>query len=293
MLKLEFHLPSNFNAQAFLDFHQRDKQHTAERVQGQTLYKAILYRHQPALLRFELLPGQALVSVDTDQNDAVARQDFTIIAERMLGLTQDVQTFENTYSDHPVLAPLLKSHTGLRLDVLARPFEALSWAIIGQQISLSAATSVRRQLILNANIKHGDLYCYPDEHAITHMGKGLLRKSGLSEAKATTLLQIAERLHNGQLTLPLQASAEQIEVVMQSLIGVKGIGDWTLNYCLLRGYAWQDGALEGDVAVRHKLQLLLGLESRPSIAETKLWLENFKPWRSLVAAHLWAYKDKN
>ena len=292
MLKLEFSLPSNFNAEAFLNFHQRDKEHTAEHVCGQTLFKAILYRHQPAILAFKLYPAFASVEVETIHNDANAKQDFILISQRMLGLTQDTQTFESIYSEHPVLAPLIKHQAGLKLDVLASPFEALSWAIIGQQISLAAATSVRRRFILTANIKYGDLYCYPDEKVVIQMGKESLCQSGLSATKAITLLRIADMLENGQLILPLRATDEQIKNITQSLINVNGIGDWTLNYCLLRGYAWLDGALQGDVAVRNKLQALLNLERRPSITEAKLWLEDFKPWRSLVAAHLWAYKDK-
>lgn len=292
MLNLEFSLPTSFDVQAFLSFHQRDKEQVAERSVAQTLFKAIHYRHQPALLTFTFSPGIASVAVDCIYQDARAEQDFTLIAKRMLGLTQDTQTFENTYAEHPILGPLIKKQAGLKLSVLASPFEALSWAIIGQQISLAAATSVRRRLILMAGVQYDDLYCYPDEKLISQMGKASLQQSGLSETKATTLLRIAEMLENGQMSLPLQASDEQIETVTQSLLSIKGVGGWTLNYCLLRGYAWLDGALEGDVAVRNKLQVLLNLETRPSIAETKLWLENFKPWRSLVAAHLWAYKNK-
>ena len=77
---------------------------------------------------------------------------------------------------------------------------------------------------------------------------------------------------------------QQIE---QQLLAIKGIGPWTLNYCLLRGYGWPDGSLHGDVAVRRAIGLLQK-EEKPDAAAARIWLDQFQPWRALVAAHLWA-----
>lgn len=70
-----------------------------------------------------------------------------------------------------------------------------------------------------------------------------------------------------------------------------GIGPWTLNYTLLRGFGWLDGSLHGDVAVRRGLQLLLESDEKITEAEAQTWLVEFSPWRALVAAHLWAAKS--
>ena len=75
--------------------------------------------------------------------------------------------------------------------------------------------------------------------------------------------------------------------VEKALLAIKGIGPWTVNYVLLRGFGWLDGSLHGDVAVRNALARLL---ARPGVsqAEAGQWLAGFAPWRALVAAHLWA-----
>ena len=75
--------------------------------------------------------------------------------------------------------------------------------------------------------------------------------------------------------------------ISRRLLALKGVGPWTVNYMLLRGYGHLDGPLHGDVAVRRALARLLETESVDA-AQTELWLRDFAPWRALVAAHLWA-----
>jgi DNA-3-methyladenine glycosylase II len=52
-----------------------------------------------------------------------------------------------------------------------------------------------------------------------------------------------------------------------------------------------DGSLHGDVAVRRNIQTLLGTTEKISADEAQVWLQEFSPWRALVAAHLWAQQS--
>lgn len=54
----------------------------------------------------------------------------------------------------------------------------------------------------------------------------------------------------------------------------------------MRGFAWLDGSLHGDAAVRRYLQVLLKQDTLTA-KQTEQWLQQFSPWRALVAAHLW------
>lgn len=89
------------------------------------------------------------------------------------------------------------------------------------------------------------------------------------------------------LTAPAEGGAA-IEDMAAALLAIKGVGPWTVNYTLLRGYAHADCSLHGDVAVRAALQRLLGEPSKPDIARTERWLARYRPHRSMAAAHLWA-----
>jgi DNA-3-methyladenine glycosylase II len=93
--------------------------------------------------------------------------------------------------------------------------------------------------------------------------------------------------------LPLDTWADTCpaDEIRARLLAVRGIGPWTVNYTLLRGFGWPDGSLHGDVAVRRGLQLLLGRDDKINAAEAEDWLAEFSPWRALVAAHLWALKS--
>ena len=81
---------------------------------------------------------------------------------------------------------------------------------------------------------------------------------------------------------------DDIEAASAALLAVKGIGPWTVNYALLRGYGYPDCSLHGDVAIRAALQRLLGEDAKPDMARTEALLAQYKPHRTMAAAHLWA-----
>jgi len=288
-LELQLALPADYRLADLLDFHRRDVQALAERVGDRNLAKGILWRGQPACLSLEFAPGQVRVGllVDGDAGDEAA--PLRALAEHMLGLTQPVEAFEDAYAGHPLLGPLVAANRGLRVPQSASPFEALSWAISGQQISLAVAISLRRKLIQLAGRRHsGGLLCYPDAAAVAALDEDSLGRAGFSRAKSQTLLLLAREVQAGRLPLDAWLEHEPAEAIGARLLALKGIGPWTVDYALLRGFARLDGSLHGDAAVRRQLGRLLGREERLDQAFVRDWLRPFAPWRALVAAHLWA-----
>jgi len=285
-------LPAAYRAADFLAFHGRDAAATAERVDGNVLHKAVVWAERPACLTVRFGARQAAVELVVDAADAVPEAAAARrMARRMLGLQQAVGEFEARYRAHPELGPLIAANHGLRVPLLATPFEALVWAVIGQQISLAAATSVRRRLIEAAGIRHSQgLLCHPDAARLARMDRAALRGAGLSQAKVAAVSALSEAIADGSLPLAGWAEAPPVAEIRARLAAIRGIGPWTVEYTLLRGFGHLDGSLAGDVAVRRKLQRLLGREDRISAPEAARWLAQFTPWRALVAAHLWAWR---
>jgi len=285
-------LPRTFRRDDILAFHRRDAQQVAERVDGGTLQKGIAWAGSPACLtvRFRARYAEAALVIDGAPAESAA-EAFERMARRMLGLTQRIGDFERRHRRHPQIGRLIAGHPGLRVPLAATPFEALAWAITGQQISVAAAVSVRRRLIQAAGLRHsGGLWCFPDARRIARLDEAALRAAGFSRAKAQTLRALSGLVARGRLPLDAWADAPPVEDIRAQLSQIRGIGPWTIDYALLRGFGWLDGSLHGDVAVRRGLQALLDSPDSIGAADAQRWLAAFSPWRALVAAHLWAMR---
>ena len=282
-------LPAAYRQQDVLAFHGRDTQSVAEKVGPSRLRKGMLLGGIPIAIDIALDGTRAECTVEADAalTPAGAR-DVREATLNILGLRIDPQPFADFSANDTLLGPLARAQPGLRIVQSATVFEALTWAIIGQQINLPFAIALRRTFILQAGRQHSSgLWCYPEAVDVARLAVEDLTSRKFSRAKAETLLRLARLVDAGTLALALPASGG-IEAVSAALLAVKGIGPWTVNYALLRGYAYADCSLHGDVAIRAALQTLLGEPEKPDMARTEKILEQYRPHRTMAAAYLWA-----
>ncbi|PHM38254.1 DNA-3-methyladenine glycosylase family protein [Xenorhabdus innexi] len=288
-------LPDNYHMRDFLAFHQRDEKCISEIVQQGQVKKGIIWQGNPALLTISIEKNKAQVQLDIDGESLPYSKDhLSVLATHMLGLLQPVEVFEEQYQENPTIGALISQQAGLRIYQSASPFEALSWAIIGQQISVSAAVSIRRRFIQTVGVKHtSGLMCHPTHQEVIQCTEQDLYQCGFSMGKAKALLSVCQLIDSGKLNLSIENSEDEIRSLTNDLLSIKGIGIWTVNYTLLRGLNYLNGSLHGDVAVRRNLQYLLKQESKVDAAQTEKWLAGFSPWKALVAAHLWRQQSSS
>jgi len=290
-------LPADYRLDDVLAFHRRDAESIAEEVSAERLRKGVLLDGVPVLLDIALPGGSASENIDAIAGvtvhadgplSAAVEQQARDAVLNILGLRIDPAPFCTFVKKDKLFAALARRQPGLRIVQSASVFEALTWAIIGQQINLSFAIALRRTFILQAGRQHSSgLWCYPDASSAAALTVDDLTTRKFSRAKAETLLRLASLVASGELRLDL-AQDNSIEQISAALLAVKGIGPWTVNYGLLRGYGDADCSLHGDVAVRAALQTLLGEDSKPDIKRTEEILARYSPHRTMAAAHLWA-----
>lgn len=287
-------LPDGYRLNDMLTFHRRDAEAVAEEVTPQRLRKAVVLAGTPVLLdiAFAADAAQCSAQVDGDTSATLPGAVHDALLN-VLGLRIDPQPFIAFTAKDKLMGPLARRQPGLRIVQSATVFEALTWAIIGQQINLAFAIALRRTLIQQAGIRHGSgLWCYPDAAAVARLDEEALLSRKFSRAKAETVLRFARLVDSGELDLVLSAR-NTIDEIGAALLAVKGIGPWTVNYGLLRGYGYADCSLHGDVAIRSALQALLGEDSKPDIRRTEAFLQRYAPHRTMAAAHLWASLQAN
>lgn len=290
-LRFALPLPAGYDATDALRFQGRDKEQLAERVSERRIEKGLLLNELPAVVDIvfddDFRLAACAVAVDGDIDPDMENQ-ARLVVSRMLGLVLDPAQFAATVADDPLFGPLVARQSGLRVIQSPSVFEALTWAIMGQQINVAFAVTLRRTFIQAGGRRHSSgLWCYPSAADAAAIAPETLTARQFSRSKAETLLRLAAAVEAGELDLEI-SPANPIERISAALLALKGIGPWTVNYALLRGYAHADCSLHGDVAIRAAIQKLHGSEARPDIASAEKILQQYSPHRTLAAAHLWA-----
>jgi AraC family transcriptional regulator of adaptative response / DNA-3-methyladenine glycosylase II len=199
---------------------------------------------------------------------------------QLLDLDADPQAIDAALAADEALAPLVAAHPGLRVPGAYDGFELAVRAVIGQQVSVPAASTLTGRLAA----RHGTrldgaagqsgplsvLFPRPADLADADLA-GL----GLTTARQATLRVLAAACADGRLSLDPGADPEETAVRLAEL---PGIGPWTVAYILMR--TGDPDAFPGsDLGLRRAMERL-GLEHGRA--------DRWRPWRAYAALHLWA-----
>ena len=283
-------LPKNYRSLEVLQYYGRDKTQTSEVAWENGFKKALWINSYPAhfVINFNGFQAHIDASVDARLKKDNIKRLIDPVVSSVLGLSQPVAEFESMAFADRALKRMVRQTTGLRVPQAVSAWEALVGSIIGQQVSVVAATSTRSRFIKGLGAEDiSGLYCFPTPKTIATHNPDDLREFGMSFAKANAIHRVATSITVGEFSLDRDSRMDFFEKLLRQLLAYKGVGPWTVNYTLLRGYAFLDGSLHGDVVIRKKTQKLLG-KSLISTEEVERWLAKYRPWRGLLAAHLWA-----
>lgn len=265
-----------------LAFHGRDPESPSEQVQGEVLSKAIWLHDKPRRLMLRLKAHE--VEAWVEGSGSVPEHGV----HRLLGLHLAPEGFEAHVKGDPLFQPLLQARPGLRVLLTATPFEALVWAILGQQINLALAFRLRQRLIRHYGVATDDgLFAHPRPQEIAAADPEVLGAMQISRAKAACLISVSHAVSSGALPLEEFATWDVADAESR-LRAQKGIGPWTAHYVLMRGLGLPDCVPLGDSALATALERGLKLDHRPAPKEVAQLMAPYAPHRSLATFHLWA-----
>jgi 3-methyladenine DNA glycosylase/8-oxoguanine DNA glycosylase len=206
---------------------------------------------------------------------------------RMLDLNADLGQFRRLARRDPILAPMVRRRSGIRLPQLLDPFEGLTRAILGQQVSVAGASTITDRLVRLFSFpvpgaRRSGFLAFPAPADVAEAGADRLRELGLTRTRAATLYGAARRIADGALDLERLRSipADEAQAALEEL---PGIGPWTASYVRMRALGDRDAFPSADLGVIKRMQLA-GV-ARQSILEVA---ERWRPWRGYVTLHLWA-----
>jgi DNA-3-methyladenine glycosylase II len=186
----------------------------------------------------------------------------------------------------PVLAELIAGVGKLGNAREGRPppddyYGALVRAIVGQQLSVSAARAIYGRLAA----RFEDRAPTPQE-ILNDEPEALRAAAGLSRAKVSYLRSLAEHTLSGELELERLDELDD-ERVIAELTAVKGIGLWSAQMFLMFHLERPDVLPTGDLGIRRAIELAYGLDGLPDPATMEAIAEPWRPYRTLACRYLW------
>ncbi len=182
------------------------------------------------------------------------------------------------------LAPLIQAQPGLRIAGAWAGFEIAVRAILGQQISVKAATTLAGRLAKT----YGDSLPNPADELTTLFptAKQLidadLTTIGVIPKRAEAISVLAGAISRGELTFE---TATSLDEVVEYLIALPGIGPWTAHYIAMRAFNEPDAFPAGDLILRRAAAPQPG--HTLTEAQLRKQAEMWRPWRAYAAMHLW------
>jgi len=279
-------LPADYRAGDMLAYHGRDPLSLSERVEGSTLVKAMAVDGQGLELELAFRDGAVHGRVRGASGPAAMAAAHQR-AVRMLGLGTDPAAFERAVAGTSLEA-LAALRPGLRIPLTADVWESLVWAILGQQVNLAFAYSMRRRLTaLCGGVTASGMRVHPTAAAVAALDPEQLKPLQFSRSKADYVIGLARKVAAG--ALPLEELPEgAASAAALRLAAERGIGPWTTHYVLMRGCGFADCVPLGDAGLTLALQRHHQLDHRPGVKETSVLMAPFAPHRSLATFHLWA-----
>ena len=162
-------------------------------------------------------------------------------------------------------------------------FQALARAIVAQQISGKAATSIWNKLAASLD---GEVTAI----GLTSRSIDQLRECGVSNQKANYILDLARHVDDGRLVLA-QMGRSSDDAVIESLTQVKGIGRWTAQMFLIFSLGRLDVLPVDDLGIRSAVMRRYELRELPRPAQMEEIATPWRPYASIASWYLWQWLD--
>ncbi len=179
------------------------------------------------------------------------------------------------------LGPLAR-RPGLRLPGVVDGFEIAVRAVLGQQITVRAARTLAQRFAVAFGTPvstpfAGLTMLFPGAADIASRSVDEIASLGIIGARTRTILALAGAIADGHVRLE---AGVDVDLTIERLLQLPGIGDWTAQYIAMRALAWPDAFPATDYGVMKAL----GERNPRRVREIA---ERWRPWRSYAVMHLW------
>ena len=253
-----------------------------ESAEGNCYRRTVRLGQHQGWLSAQQLEKQHQIRVEISSSLMPVLPQLLTQVRRLFDLDANPQIIEAQLSKTPQFRKLIQRLRGLRVPGALDSFELAARAILGQQVSVKAATTLFNRYVQAfgepITTPYAELtHLAPTAERVAQAPLQALIDLGLTGKRAQTLQGVAQALVSGELRLE---PASDVEAAVAALKNLPGIGDWTASYIAMRALRDPDAFPQGDLGLIKALQLD---KPKALLAVAEAW----RPWRSYAALHLW------
>lgn len=286
-------VPKEFEFSVNLDYLARSPDECLYRIIGGKLYKTIPIGSYRPLFEINGDDQGFLVvrSMDDELWGLEIQEEITRYVREWFDLDNDLTSFYSLSREDAVLNQVVNRLYGLRNMGIPDLFEALCWGIIGQQINLAFAYTLKRRFVetFGTRIGSGDINCwlFPTPQAIASLSVADIAALQMTSKKSEYLIGVAKLIADGKLSKEMLLAADDFKNAERILVAIRGIGPWTANYVLMRCLRYASAFPIDDVGLHNAIKSVLEMPQKPTVAQIRELSSGWKNWESYATFYLW------
>ncbi len=276
-----------------------------ESVDGETYSRTVRFGEAAGLIRasYDAETGSVIVSltgIDTQQLFPVVQR-----LRDLFDIDAPVQSIAGVLGGDPLLAGLLRNRPGIRVPGAWDGFELTVRAILGQQVSVKAATTMAGRIAARygesvvdeladelaeettgqsadrpGNAPAGLQYTFPPPERLR---RARFNGIGLVKRRAQAIRNVAAAVADGDIRFDAGQDPADLHAALTS---VRGVGDWTAAYVAMRAAKNPDALPASDLGLLRAFDRDGEPRMRPRELEARA--ERWRPWRAYAAMLLWS-----
>lgn len=266
------------------------------KVNRDSLNKVLLLKNGPVLLNISADAAQLKASVLQGELSADEEPELKKYIEDWFDTGLNLNPFYTLLNKDPRLAFMAEAYRGLRLVGIPDMFEAICWAIIGQQINLTFAYKLKRRLVERyggrVDFQGDTYYLFPEAAVLAEAAIEELQGMQFSKSKALYLTLIARAFASGQLSKQGLRQLPDLASRQKALMDIKGVGLWTANYTLMKCLKERSCIPFGDAGLLNALLIHGIITDKKQALEIEGFFSAYPTWESYLVFYLWRSLSK-
>src|SRR5690349_20335531 len=282
--------PSEFSFELSLDFLRRSPRELLHSVVDDRVIKALRVSGQTVVFAVSAENENLRISFLTKEPGQNEKEIVAAYVREWFDLETDLRPFYEMAFKDKLLKDLVQRYYGYRIVGQPDLFESLVWAVLGQQINLAFAYTLKQRFVQTFGertaIGDQEYYLFPSPAAVALVTPDQLMPLQFSSQKSRYTIAIAEAFADGTLSkeklrdLPLAEAKHE-------LMKIKGIGNWTANYALMKTFRHADAFPLEDAGLHNAIKKLKKLPEKPTLDEVRKIFKKYKGWEAYATLYLW------